>query len=245
GCEMGAKSSTLASMIPVALKTGRCEIRPNSTVTRIETDERGRVTGVAYYDQKKAEHFQNARAVAVAANGAETPRLLLLSASKKFPNGLANSSGMVGKYLMFNSSSFSGALYEQPLNDYRSVAVTRVIHDFYEMDPKHGIYGGGGMDARFDLTPIAFAEAGLPMDAPKWGSAYKVALREHFTRSMFILTHGTSLPLATNNITLDPTLKDDHGLPAMRVTYKDHADDLNLQHFLNDRAMEVLDAAGA
>ena len=245
GCEMGAKSSTLASMIPVALKTGRCEIRPNSTVTRIETDERGRVTGVAYYDQQKAEHFQNARAVVVAANGAETPRLLLLSASKKFPNGLANSSGMVGKYLMFNSSSFSGALYEQPLNDYRSVAVTRVIHDFYEMDPKHGIYGGGGMDARFDLTPIAFAEAGLPMDAPKWGSAYKVALREHFTRSMFILTHGTSLPLATNNITLDPTLKDDHGLPAIRVTYKDHADDLNLQRFLSARAMEILEASGA
>jgi choline dehydrogenase-like flavoprotein len=245
GCEMGAKSSTLASTIPVALKTGRCEIRPFSTVTRVETDEHGRATGVAYYDQNKAEHFQSARAVVLAANGAETPRLLLLSATKKFPNGLANSSGMVGKYLMFNSASFLGGLFEHPLNDYKTVAVTRVIHDFYEIDPKHGIYGGGGMDARFDLTPIAFAQAGLPMDAPKWGSAYKAALRQYYANTMYILTHGTSLPLATNNISLDPTLKDDHGLPAMRVTYKDHADDLNLQHFLNDRAMEVLDAAGA
>ncbi len=245
GCEMGAKSSTLASVIPVALKSGNCEIRPNSTVTRIETDEHGRATGVAYYDQQKSEHFQNARAVVLAANGAETPRLLLLSASKQFPNGLANSSGKVGKYLMFNSASFSGALFEQQLNDYKSVAVTRVLHDFYEIDPKHGIYGGGGMDARFDLTPIAFAQAGLPMDAPKWGSAYKAALRQYFSRSMYILTHGTSLPLDTNNISLDPTLKDDHGLPAMRVTYKDHSDDLKLQQFLNARALEVLDAAGA
>jgi len=83
------------------------------------------------------------------------------------------------------------------------------------------------------------------MDAPKWGSAYKAALRQYFSRSMYILTHGTSLPLDTNNISLDPTLKDDHGLPAMRVTYKDHSDDLKLQQFLNARALEVLDAAGA
>ncbi len=245
GCEMGAKSSTLASMIPVALKTGRCEIRPNSTVTRIETDSRGRATGVAYYDEKGAEHFQDARAVVLAANGAETPRLLLLSANNRFPNGLANSSGKVGKYLMFNSNSFAGAMFEQPLNDYRSVAATRVIHDFYEIDPKHGFYGGGGIDARFDFTPIAFAQAGLPLDAPRWGAPYKAMLREYFSRSMFLLTHGTSLPLETNNISLDPKLKDDHGLPVLRVTYKDHSDDLKLEQFLLDRSMEILDAAGA
>ncbi len=245
GCEMGAKSSTLASMIPVALKTGRCEIRPNSTVTRIETDARGRATGVAYYDEKGAEHFQDARAVVLAANGAETPRLLLLSANNRFPNGLANSSGKVGKYLMFNSNSFAGAMFEQPLNDYRSVAATRVIHDFYEIDPKHGFYGGGGIDARFDFTPIAFAQAGLPLDAPRWGAPYKAMLREYFSRSMFLLTHGTSLPLETNNISLDPKLKDDHGLPVLRVTYKDHSDDLKLEQFLLDRSMEILDAAGA
>ena len=245
GCEMGAKSSTLASMIPVALKTGRCEIRPNSTVSRIATNEQGRVTGVSYFDQKGIEHFQNARAVVVSANGAETPRLLLLSANKQFPNGLANSSGKVGKHLMFNSASFQGAVFEQQLNDYRSVAASRVIHDFYEIDPKHGIYGGGGMDARFDFSPIAWAQAGLPPDAPKWGSAYKEALRQYYTRSMYILTHGTSMPLETNNVTLDPNLKDEHGLPVLRTTYKDHPDDLKLQHFLSARALEILEAAGA
>jgi choline dehydrogenase-like flavoprotein len=120
-----------------------------------------------------------------------------------------------------------------------------VIHDHYEMDPKHGIYGGGGMDARFDLSPIAFAQVGLPPDVPKWGSGYKAALRQYFTRTMLVFTHGTSLPLDTNNISLDPNHKDERGLPVLRVTYKDHPDDLNLQRFLQARALEILDAAGA
>src|SRR6185437_11391183 len=107
GCEVGAKSSALASVIPMAERTGRCEIRPNSYVHRIEVDATGSVTGAAYFDEHKKTHVQRAKAVIVSANGAETPRLLLLSASKHFPDGLANSSGLVGKYLMFNTSARS------------------------------------------------------------------------------------------------------------------------------------------
>ncbi|HTQ85926.1 MAG TPA: GMC family oxidoreductase, partial [Candidatus Solibacter sp.] len=103
GCEMGAKSSTLASMIPEAERTGRCEIRPESCVFEIRTDNAGRVTGVAYFDKDKRENFQKAKAVIVSANGAETPRLLLMSKSSRFPEGLANSSGIVGRHLMWNS----------------------------------------------------------------------------------------------------------------------------------------------
>src|SRR6266576_1044453 len=105
GCEWGAKSSTLASVIPIAEKTGRCEIRPNSYVRKISTYKRGRVDGVLYFDPKKQEHFQKAKAVVVCANGAETPRLLLMSKSNLFPRGLANSSGMVGKFFMLNLGS--------------------------------------------------------------------------------------------------------------------------------------------
>jgi choline dehydrogenase-like flavoprotein len=245
GCEMGAKSSTLASMIPVALKTGRCEIRPLCTVSRIETDATGLVTGAAYFDEKGTEQFQRAKAVVVAANGAETPRLLLLSANKHFPNGLANSSGTLGKYLMFNFGAFTAGQFEHPLNEYRSVVDTRVIHDFYEIDSKHGFYGGGGIDARFDVGPITFAEVALPPDTPKWGVEYKKALAQNYTRTMFLLCHTTSLPMESNNVTLDPTLKDKHGLQAMRVTYKDHAHDMKTAEFLQARALEILDAAGA
>ncbi len=244
GCEVGAKSSTLASVIRMAEKTGRCEIRPNSFVHRIETDKKGRVTGAVYFDEKRQAHLQKANAVVLSANGAETPRLLLLSTSSLFPNGLANSSGLVGKYLMLNTAAVPFGLYEHPLNDYKSVAVSRVLHDFYELDPKLGICGGGGLDARFDLPPIAFANS-APPDVPRWGKEYKAFLRDAYTRSMWIFCHGTSLPVETNSFSLDSDVKDAWGLPALRLTYKDHPNDLQTCRFLLDRAMELLDASGA
>jgi choline dehydrogenase-like flavoprotein len=246
GCEVGAKSSSLASMIRVAEKTGRCEIRPNSYVHKIEVDANGRATGALYFDAQRNVHLQKAKAVVLSANGAETPRLLLLSANKQFPNGLANSSGLVGKYLMFNSGAVSVGVFEEPLNDYKGFAVSRIIHDFYELDAqKVGFYGGGGIDARFDITPIGFAMGGLPPGTPRWGKGFKDAIAHNFTRSMEIMSHGTSLPLETNGFSLDADVKDDWGLPALCLTYKDHPDDLKLATWLNARGLELLDAAGA
>jgi choline dehydrogenase-like flavoprotein len=242
-CEAQAKSSTLVTMIPEAEATGRCEIRVNSYAARIDTDARGRATGVAYFDPAGRERFQKARAVVVAANGAETPRLLLMSASARFPNGLANSSGMVGRYLMFNYGSRVGAVFEHELNEFKSVQVTRIVHDFYDSDPKRGFYGGGGLDARIGPQPTVWAQR-LAGEGPAWGPKFKQRLRE-FPRSMVIACHGTSLPLERNAVSLDPTLKDAWGLPAIRVTYRDHDDDLANGRFLQDRAVEIADAAGA
>jgi choline dehydrogenase-like flavoprotein len=245
GCEMGAKSSTLASVIPEAERTGRCEIRPESYVHEIRTNAAGRVTGVAYFDKEKRDNFQKAKAVVVCANGAETPRLLLLSQSSQFPQGLANSSGLVGRHLMFNGLAMANAIYEHPLNEYKSQVVTRVIHDFYELDPKLGFCGGGGMDMRFDLMPIGFALNGLPPDAPLWGAEFKKQIQNNFTRTAYVFGHATSLPVPTNSISLDPDVKDAWGVPAARVTYKDHPDDLKTAQFLLDRGMELLDASPA
>jgi choline dehydrogenase-like flavoprotein len=228
GCEANAKSSTLVSMIPLAEATGRCEIRPLSTVFRIQTNEAGRVTEVVYLDAAGQEQAQKARAVILSANGAETPRLLFLSESNRFPHGLANSSGVVGKYLMGNGHSVTHAAFEYPLNEFKSVQVTRIVHDFYENDPARGFYGGGGMDGRpyLDSTPILHALLGLPHNKPKWGVEFKKMLRHYFTRKMTVLGSTTSIPLSNNNITLDPDLKDDKGRAAIRMTYMDHADDL-------------------
>jgi len=247
GCEVNAKSSTLASMIPLAEASGRCEIRPLSTVFRIETNVAGRVTEVVYFDAEGKEQAQKARAVILSANGAETPRLLFLSESGRSPDGLANSSGIVGKYLMGNGHSVTQAAFEHPLNEFKSVQVTRIVHDFYENDPARGFYGGGGMDARpfLDSTPILHAMTGLPRDRPGWGPEFKRMLRHYFTRKMAVLGSTTSVPLASNNISLDPTLKDDKGRAAVRMTYLDHDDDLSMAKFLQDRAVEILEAAGA
>jgi choline dehydrogenase-like flavoprotein len=247
GCEANAKSSTLATMIPQAEATGRCEIRPLSTVFRIETNADGRVSEVAYLDAAGVQHAQKAKAVIIAANGGETPRLLFLSESSRFPQGLANGSGLVGKYLMPNGHSLAQAIFDEPLNEYKSVQVTRIVHDFYENDPKRGCYGGGGIDARafIQASPILFAETGLPPGSPRWGKAHKDLLRQTFTRRMAVLTSSTTLALESNNVTLDPVLKDAAGRPAMRITYQDSENDLAMARFLQDRAVEILDAAEA
>jgi len=242
-CEVMAKASTLTTVIPQAEATGRCEVRAESYVARIETDQRGRATGVAYFDRARRERFQKARAVVVCANGAETPRLLLMSATRRFPQGLANSSGLVGKYLMFNYMAHALGVFEHELNEYKSVQATRVLHDFYDSDPKRGHYGGGGLDARIGPQPMVWAQR-IALGGASWGRAYKARLRE-FPRSMEVGCHGTSLPMEANSITLDPEVKDAWGLPAIRATYKDHPDDLANAHFLQSRGIDILEAAGA
>jgi choline dehydrogenase-like flavoprotein len=230
-------------VIPEAELTGRCEIRSNSYVIRVETNDKGRATGVAYYDANKHEQFQKAQAVVVCANGGETPRLLLNSATPRYPHGLANSSGLVGKYLMFNQGSGVHAVFEHELNEYKSVQATRVVHDFYESDPKRGYYGGGGIDARINPQPAIWALTTGP-DMPVWGEAYKERL-EAFPRSMVCAGHTTSLAVDTNSVSIDPDLKDAWGIPSIRTTYKDHPDDLAFARFLQDRSFEIMDAAGA
>jgi choline dehydrogenase-like flavoprotein len=243
GCEVMAKSTTLYTMIPEAEATGRCEIRPHSYVFNVALDQRGRTTGVQYFDADSHEHFQKARAVVLSANGAETSRLLLNSASDRYPHGLANSSGLVGKYLMFNQGSGVHAQFEHELNEYKSVQVTRILHDFYDADPKRGFYGGGGIDARMGSQPVGWAvQSGG--DLPAWGPEYKARL-EAFTRSMMTTGHCTSLAVESNSVSIDPMLKDAWGIPAIRVTYKDHPDDLAMAKFLQDRSLEIMQAAGA
>jgi choline dehydrogenase-like flavoprotein len=202
---------------------------------------------VAYLDAAGVQHAQKAKAFIIAANGGETPRLLFLSESSRFPQGLANGSGLVGKYLMPNGHSLAQAIFDEPLNEYKSVQVTRIVHDFYENDPKRGCYGGGGIDARafIQASPILFAETGLPPGSPRWGKAHKDLLRQTFTRRMAVLTSSTTLALESNNVTLDPVLKDAAGRPAMRITYQDSENDLAMARFLQDRAVEILDAAEA
>lgn len=247
GCEFGAKSSTLASMIPLAEATGRCEIRPESTVIRLDTEAGGRIRDVVYLDAGGHEHAQQAKAVVLCGNGAETPRLLLMSESSRHPDGLANTSGKVGKYLMFNCQTLAYGLFEHPLNEYKSAQVTRILMDYYDTDPARGYYGGGGMDARPFLSayPLGFALTGLPPDAPTWGPEFKRMLHEYFTRTVSVNGHTTSLPLETNNISLDPDAKDKWGRPAIRVTYKDHPDDLAISRFFLDKGVQILEAAGA
>ncbi|HEY0963125.1 MAG TPA: GMC family oxidoreductase [Pseudomonadales bacterium] len=247
GCEVSAKSSTLVAMIPLALATGNCELRTGCTVSRVNTDERGRVNEVVYWEEDGTVQAQRAKAVVLCANGAETARLLLLSESARFPDGLANSSGFVGKNLMFNASSRAAGLFEHPINAYKSIPTTRVIHDWYSIDPKLGFYGGGGIDERSLSAgrPFGGAMGGGIFSGASWGSTFKQNLAREFTHTLSFNGHCTSLPLATNNVSLDPDVKDKWGRPALRTTFMNHADDFRTMQFFMERSLELLDAVGA
>ena len=107
--------------------------------------------------------------------------------------------------------------------------MTRILHDFYDADPKRGFYGGGGIDGRINPQPALWAMSSGG-ELPRWGADLKARI-EAFPRSMVSTGHSTSLPVETNSISIDPTLKDAWGIPAIRVTYQDHADDLALRVF--------------
>jgi choline dehydrogenase-like flavoprotein len=245
GCHVKARSSSAVTMLPIAEKTGNCEIRVRSYVREISTDNSGKVTGVVYFDASKKEVFQKAKNVIVSANGSETPRLLLLSKSARFPEGLANSSGVVGKYLMLGNGASASALFEHPLNDYKGVVTGAGIVDFVETDPKRGFYGGGRMTARGFDTPINYGLRGLQPGSARWGALYKKALLEEANHKMSVSCFVTMLPQETNRVDLDPDVKDDWGLPAMRITSQSHPDDFKAMEFFRQRSIEILEAAGA
>ena len=248
GCEVNAKSSSMIAMTPLALASGNCELRTGCTVSRVHTNEAGRVTEVVYWDEESVEQAQRSKAVILCANGAETPRLLLMSESAMFPDGLANSSGFVGQNLMFNGYASAVGLFDAPVNAWKSVPTTRVVHDFYELDPNIGFYGGGGIDGRHPTrgAPLDFGlDSGQLFDGPRWGIDYKNNLAHEFSHVAAFDGHTTSLPLASNNVTLDPTYKDKFGRPAIRCTYMDHEDDLATMSWFLDKNTELMEAAGA
>jgi len=245
GCHVGARSSSAATVLPRAVATGNCEIRPYSYVREIPVDKKGRVTGATYFDADKREHFQKAKAVVLSANGSESARLLLLSKSPKFPDGLANSSGVVGKYLMTGNGAGANALFEHELNDFKGVISGAGIVDYVPSDPKRGFYGSGRLTARGFDTPISYGLNGLSPGSPRWGAGYKKALREEANHKMNISCFVTQLPLETNRVDLDPDVKDEWGLPAMRITSQSHPDDLKNAEFFTQKSVEILEAAGA
>jgi choline dehydrogenase-like flavoprotein len=245
GCQVRARSSSAVTMLPLAEKTGRCEIRVKSYVREISVDGSGKVTGVIYFDAQKKEVRQRAKAVVLSANGSESARLLLMSKSARFPDGLANSSGVVGRNLMMGNTVSANALFEHPLNEYMGVISGAAIVDYVPSDPKRGFYGGGRMTARGYQTPLDLGLNGLSPEAPRWGAGYKKALHEEANHRMTITSFVTQMPLGTNRVDLDPDVKDDWGLPAMRITSTSHADDLKNAEFFRKKAIEILETAGA
>lgn len=245
GCPNGAKSSTLEALLPKALATGRCELRPHSMARELPLDDKGRVRGVTYFDSSGKEQFQPSRLVLLAAGGVETARLLLLSTSLRFPHGLANSSGQVGKNLMLHAPGpVVYAIFPEPVDGHKGSPSTRVTQDFYETDSRRGFIRGGFMHPRaHGGDPIDYAFQ--PIHEARWGLKHKQSMRATWRHYLHSHCTGESLPLESNAVDLDPEVKDRFGLPVARITHTNHENDVRLALFLGERSKEIFDAAGA
>ena len=245
GCTVGAKSSTMEALLPKALATGRCEIRPHSFSREISVNPQGRATGVVYFDRELKEQFQPARLVVLAAGGVETPRLLLLSQSSQFPQGLANSSGLVGKNLMLHAPGPTViAIFPEPLDGHQGAPSTRVLHDFYPTDARRGFIRGGFMHPRaHGGDPIEYALRDI--HGARWGLKHKESMRSTWRYYLHSHCTGESLPVESNRVDLDPEVRDRFGLPVARITHSSHENDNRLARFLAERSREIFEAAGA
>src|SRR5215469_11884066 len=224
GCKSGAKWSTLYTEIPKGEATGNLEVRPNSMVIKIEHDASGKVTGVVYADASGAMQRQKARVVAVAGNSLESPRLLLNSASNMFPDGLANSSGQVGRNYMRHMTGSVYAIFDQPVHMYRGTTMAGIVRDESRHNPKRGFVGGYEMETLSLGLPFmtAFLEPGA------WGRDFTSAIDKYDSMAGMWLV-GEDMPRDSNRITLHATEKDQFGLPVPNVNFDDHDNDLAMR----------------
>lgn len=248
GCPIGAKGSADITMLPDAIKSG-AQIVTGARVSQITVNDQGIATG-AVYIRNGIEHFQAASVVIVAANGIGTPRLLLMSESKLFPNGLANRSGMVGKRLMLHPFGSSIGLYDDDLEDWMGPAGTQIESmQFYESDSSRGFIRGSKWHVMTSGGPMEMANRwnigeGV-RDEPFWGETFTAKMKESIGHSIDWIIHAEDLPEETNHVTLDPFLKDSDGLPAPKVTYATSENTHKILDFALGQSLRAHEAAGA
>ena len=240
GCKSGAKWSTLYTEIPKGEATGNLEVRPNAQALRIEHNDKGLVTGVLYADKQGQQQVQRARVVCVAGNSIESPRLLLNSASAKFPDGLANSSGQVGKNYMRHMTGSVYGIFEKPVHMFRGTTMAGIVRDESEHRPDRGFVGGFEMETLSLGVPFMAAF----LDPGAWGSKFTSAMDGYANMAGMWLV-GEDMPQESNRITLHASEKDPFGLPVPNVHFDDHPNDVAMRTYAYKQGGALYDAVGA
>jgi choline dehydrogenase-like flavoprotein len=240
GCKVNAKASPLITHLPDAIEYG-CEVRANCQATRVEIDESsGRCTGVTYVDGDGIERFQPGDVVAVCGYAIETPRLLLNSTSKRFPNGLANNSDQVGRYVMVQGATQIAARFPYDLRMYKAPPPEVSSEQFYETDESRGSARGFSLQTVGPL-PIDWAEH--VQAEGHWGQALREYMRDynHWT---VLAVLCELMPLAENRVTLS-SYKDDLGVPVANFSYSLCENDKRNIAYATNVMEEIWAGAGA
>jgi len=240
GCAIGAKWSTLYTEIPQAEASKHFELRPQSMVVGLNHSPDGRITGVVYSDKAGVLHEQKARAVCVAANSIETPRLLLNSASTLYPDGIGNANGHVGRHYMRHVFAGVAALMPGPVNFHRGIQQAGSISDERYHEPGRGFASGYHMEG----APLSPERLAFVLEANGWGKDYS-ELIEQYTNFSACLIVGEDLPDPDNRVQLHPTRKDSYGLPIPTIHYDYHANSLAMREHAQTAVTKIYDAVGA
>jgi choline dehydrogenase-like flavoprotein len=252
GCPTGAKGSTLSALLPAAVATGNCEIRAECMATELTLGPDGRVNGVVYRDGEGLTRFIGARVVVLACTAIESARLLLMSRSSAFPDGLANRNGLVGKHLLFSSGALGGASFVKKGiggDPKRHLSAQRSIQDFYYMDPPlDSVQKAGTLSFLVGyIEPIGMAEAIALRQRSEgggdvvWGARLKSQLldrlrRQHVHFESFCEFYAN----AGTYIDLDPKVRDRWGAPVARMTVTPHPKNRDATSLVAKKAIEVL-----
>ncbi len=244
GCAQGAKASVDITWWPQAIRA-RVQLRTRCRVLEITTNEHGMASGVVYYEPDGVERFQPAEMVILAANGIGTPRLLLNSASSLFPDGLANSSGLVGKNLMLHPWPQVAGYVEDELDGDRGPMTVMWSKQFYETDPSRDFVRGYTLQFNRGTGPVNEAITSMIAGRLPWGGDHHRRYRELVYRRLQIGVACEDLPEEHNRVTLDPVLKDGHGIPAPKIDYTMSENTARMMEHGIARASEILATAGA
>jgi gluconate 2-dehydrogenase alpha chain len=227
GCHVGAKSSILVTKLPEADATGNFKLVTGAMCYRVNSDNSGRITGVSYYGPGGSDNTIEAELVILSPFIYDNTRLLLLSKTDKFPNGLANSSGQVGKHLTAHMMpNVLVAFDDRYVNVFMGPSAQK--HTIDDFDADNFDHGGVGFIRGSQISigtisvqggPIGTTTFNPPPGIPRWGAAYRDYLAKYYARQAAMVAQTENLPYPDQTIDLDPNVRDQWGLPAPRLTY--------------------------
>ena len=245
GCPLRAKASADVTYWPKAIAAGAV-LKTNARVREITVAKDGLADGAVYYDADGRVQRQRARVVVMACNGIGTPRLLLNSQSSLFPDGLANTSGLVGRNLMFHPVSMVMGVFDESLEGHKGpLGCSVVSSEFYETDISRGFVRGYQFQIIRSSGPAITAQGFVDRSPIPWGSEHHRVFNERFGRTITVSVMGEDLPEPHNRVVLDKTLTDSDGIPSPKVDYTMSENSLKMMDHGMARATELLQAAGA
>jgi len=241
-CPVNAKGGTHNTAIPTALATGNCELRINCVVSEILVNGQGKITGVSYFDDKNKKQTQSADIIIVSASATETPRLLLNSKSKFFPNGIGNENDWVGRNLQGHAYSGAFGIFDEDMFDDCGPGASLAIGDYSHHNPD--IIGGGVLCNEFTRLPYMFSGIRPPGSA-RWGAEHKKFQQENYKRVATVFGPYQEIPNFNARIDVDPEVKDFWGIPVARLSGAGHQKDAEGTAFMAEKADAWLKEAGA